>query len=93
MNVYNKRAKGVPADAVYVGRPSKWGNPFTHLASSLATYRVAARDEAVAKYRAWLLASPEMIALARKELRGKSLVCWCAPAACHADVLMEVANG
>jgi hypothetical protein len=26
------------------------------------------------------------------ELRGKSLVCWCAPERCHADVLLELCN-
>lgn len=30
----------------------------------------------------------------RRELRGKDLACWCAPGVdCHADVLIEVANG
>lgn len=32
-------------------------------------------------------------ALIREELKGKDLVCWCAPLACHADVLLEIANG
>ena len=28
----------------------------------------------------------------RKELKGKDLVCWCAPKSCHADILLEIAN-
>lgn len=70
---------------VYVGRPSRWGNPF-HLS------READRARVIAQYRAWLLAQPELVAAARQELRGKVLGCWCAPKPCHADVLAEVAN-
>jgi hypothetical protein len=28
----------------------------------------------------------------KKELRGKHLVCFCAPKACHADTLLRIAN-
>ena len=28
----------------------------------------------------------------KHELKGKDLVCWCAPQPCHADVLLEIAN-
>lgn len=80
---------------VYVGRGSPYGNPFTHLTSgTLAKYRVATREEAVAKYEEWLLA-PEQAALlehARRELRGKVLGCWCVPYLCHAEVLARYAN-
>ncbi|WP_436298090.1 DUF4326 domain-containing protein [Variovorax sp. LjRoot175] len=33
-----------------------------------------------------------MLAAAKAELRGKDLVCWWAPEACHADVLLRIAN-
>jgi hypothetical protein len=89
--VWNKRDPNCPADAVYVGRPTKWGNPFSHLSSSAARYRVASRQEAVDAYRTMLLAAPHLLKDLH-ELRGKDLVCWCAPAACHADVLLEIAN-
>jgi len=72
------------ADRVYVGRPSKWGNPFV-------IGRDGARDQVIAKYRAWLMSQPALIAELH-ELRGKNLVCWCAPERCHADVLAELAN-
>jgi len=49
------------------------------------------RDEVIAKYRAWIVRQPALMA-ALHELRGKSLLCWCAPERCHADVLMELAN-
>ncbi len=69
---------------VYVGRPSKWGNPF-HIGND------GTRTEVIAKYRAYLLASPALMA-ALLELRGKVLGCSCFPLACHADVLAEYAN-
>lgn len=80
----------------YIGRPSKWGNPFSHLNGTLAKFKVASREEAIAKYREWLLSQPELMA-ALPELKGKVLGCWCAPQACHGDVLVELveelANG
>jgi hypothetical protein len=72
--------------AVYVGRPTKWGNPFI-------LGRDGDRATVIARYRTWLLAQPQLVADARRDLAGKHLICWCAPAACHADVLREIANG
>lgn len=82
---FNKYKDGVPAGSVYIGRPSKWGNPFV-------IGKDGSREEVIAKYRLWLLARPEVVAAAKSELRGKNLVCFCAPLACHGDVLIEVAN-
>lgn len=90
--VYNKRNNDAPRDAVYVGRPTKWGNRWTHLNYGRGEIKVATREEAIEKYREWLMSQPDMIRQAKVELRGKDLVCWCAPLACHADILMEVAN-
>ncbi len=94
MKIWNKRDRNVPSDAVYVGRPTKWGNPFTHLGSKYAAQKVETRDEAVDLYRHWIYESPQdwLHTAARLELRGKDLVCWCAPKSCHADVLLEIAN-
>lgn len=83
MRVWNKRDPNIPKNAVYVGRPTKWGNPFV-------IGQDGNRDEVISKYRSWLWAQGPAYAL--EELRGKDLVCWCAPKACHADVLMEAAN-
>ena len=79
--VHCKRAKY----DVYVGRPSKWGNPFT-------IGRDGTRAQVIAKYRAWILTQPALVEAARRELRGKVLACWCAPLACHAEVLAEIAG-
>jgi hypothetical protein len=80
--VVNVRTEGCD---VYVGRPSKWGNPI-HL------HRESERAEVLERYREYLKSHPEIADAARKELRGKVLGCWCAPKACHADVLAEIAN-
>ena len=69
---------------VYVGRPSKWGNPF-------AIGRDGTRDQVIAKYRNYILNSPQLLAQLG-ELKGKTLGCWCSPKACHGDVLAELAN-
>jgi Domain of unknown function (DUF4326) len=78
--VHCKRAKF----DVYIGRPSKWGNPF-------GIGKDGTRADVIAKYRRWLMTQPSWLA-ALPELRGKTLGCWCAPHACHGDVLVELAN-
>jgi hypothetical protein len=69
---------------VYIGRPSKWGNPYV-------IGRDGTREQVIAKYRVWVLSRPEFVA-ALPELRGKTLGCWCAPQPCHGDVLAELAQ-
>ena len=81
MKVWNKNDPRVPVDAEYVGRPTKWGNPFV-------IGKDGTRDMVIAAYRVWL----ESSGLDVEELRGKDLVCWCAPERCHADVLLILAN-
>ena len=75
---------------VYIGRPSPFGNPFSHKPFTMAQYRVSSREEAIARFREWFLAQPELVARARRELKGKVLGCWCKPAACHGDVIAEI---
>jgi len=83
--VLNKRTDKIPPDAVYVGRPSKWGNPFK-------VSKDCSQEEAVAQYADWLDGMIFNERLDLDELIGKDLVCWCAPLPCHADVLLELAN-
>jgi len=90
--VLNKSHDYIPTDAVYVGRPSKWGNPFSHLGHSTAQFNVLTREDAIAAYRAWILNQPLLIKQAQEELRGRDLVCWCSPKECHGEVLLEIAN-
>ncbi|MDI7864338.1 DUF4326 domain-containing protein [Rhizobiaceae bacterium n13] len=88
-------------EAVHVGRPGPWGNPFVVGKHGDAAY-------CVDLYKALLAGllrdcpDPDIEALERTrrfvadnlgELRGKNLACWCRPGApCHADVLLELAN-
>lgn len=76
---------------IYIGRPSIWGNPFSHLPNTLATYRVKDRKEAITRYKEWLLQNEELLKRL-PELKGKVLACWCKPQACHGDILLELAN-
>jgi hypothetical protein len=77
--VWNKRTENPPLGSVYVGRPSKWGNPY-----HVETFgRNAACDNFEEKVLPFLDVS---------ELRGKDLVCWCAPLRCHADAILKKAN-
>ena len=82
--VLNKHVWGVPEGAVYIGRGSKWGNPF----------RIGVdgdRATVVVKHERWLADQPPLLR-ALDELRGRDLVCFCAPAACHGDLLLNLAN-
>ncbi len=82
--VLNQKRDGCPPDAVYIGRPSKWGNPFV-------IGKDGTREEVIAKYEVWIVQQPELMA-ALHELTGKDLVCWCDPEACHGHVLLRLAN-
>jgi len=67
---------------VYIGRGSKWGNPF-----SIGTD--GTRSEVIEKYKEWVQEQPDVIKNI-EELDGKVLGCWCKPQACHGDVLVEL---
>ena len=68
---------------IYIGRPSKWGNPFKIGVDGT-------REEVVQKFREYILSNPIQDDL--HELRGKVLGCWCTPLSCHGDVLAELAE-
>ena len=71
---------------VYIGRPSKWGNPFK-IGDGWT------REDVIWAYRRWILNQPTLLA-ELPELAGKRLGCWCSPLACHGDVLVElIENG
>src|SRR3954453_22572344 len=84
-----------PPNTVVVSRPSKWGNPY-HVGEDSDKGFVPDIPTAVRFHRHWLknTAPGRTIAkLAKQELRGKNLACWCpAPGPCHGDNLMEIAN-
>jgi hypothetical protein len=92
--VVNKRKHTPTKDDVYIGRPSKWGNPFTDkpVSATLAHWQCASRDEAIARYREWITMQPELMK-SLPYLAGKNLVCWCKPEPCHGDVLADLVAG
>lgn len=109
--IQRRRVKGwrMPEGAVYVGRGSKWGNPFVVHGDGYPVSRsmaVQSFREMVRKESGWIpvplpwpkgkvpTAWTSMEDVIR-ELRGKDLACWCPEDGkpCHADVLLEIANG
>lgn len=66
----------------FIGRPSKWGNPFN-------IGKDGTRKEVVEKYRSWILTQQNLLD-DLEELRGKTLGCYCKPLACHGDILVEL---
>jgi len=76
---------------VYIGRPSKWGNPFSHKEGTLARFRVASRQEAIQRHKEWILTQTELLKDLH-ELKGMTLGCWCSPLPCHGDTLAEMAD-
>lgn len=84
--VYNMRHGQMPLGSIYVGRPTSWGNPFIIGPDGN-------RAEVIEKFRVYISTRPDFQTAIKAELQGKDLICWCAPLPCHADVLLEIANG
>ncbi len=104
VRIQRKRERGwkMPPNTVYVGRPSKWGNPYgvglvacgcrSAGECSHNSFRRETAAEAVEAFRS-MPRSAQRIAKIRTALGGKNLACWCAlDQPCHADVLLELAN-
>lgn len=99
----SRALNGLPAKLIT--RPGKWGNPFTidDTAKRYGLDHDAAQAKAVELCGQWLRGkidpalSPGSVPsreLIRTELAGHNLACWCkAGTPCHADVLLELANG
>lgn len=95
--IQRKRTRGwkMPPNAVYVGRPTRWGNPYRlpdYIGDDLSRRTFCCqdfRDSLVYDIGAVRTTAEEI----RRELRGKDLACWCPlDQPCHADVLLEIAN-
>lgn len=82
--VHCKRAKY----DVYIGRPGFWGNPFV-------MYNEDMRTDVIRRYELWMrerLVGNPVLEVQIKDLRGRTLGCYCAPKACHGDVLLILAE-
>ncbi len=79
---------------VYIGRPSKWGNPFNIGVDGT-------RTDVITKYEEWLLGARKApndqirptLKEAKNELTGKTLGCWCHPKPCHGSILIRFVEG
>lgn len=73
--------KGRPVQdgEIYIGRPSRWGNPYV-------IGKDGTREEVVGKYHQWLQQQPELLA-DLPSLTGKRLLCWCHPEVCHGHMI------
>lgn len=69
---------------VYIGRGSKWGNPF-----KIGVH--GNREEVIAMYEEYLMSSDELLS-SLSELKHKNLVCYCHPNSCHGDILLKFAT-
>lgn len=100
IRIQRKRTKGwrMPENTVYVGRPGKWGNPFTvgcnaSQFSIVLPSVVETVEQAIECYRYWLDLQIMLNKDFVKPLKGKNLACFCSlDKPCHADVLLEIAN-
>lgn len=92
--IQRKRTKGwkMPDNTVYVGRPTKWGNPyFAHDTNGAG--KPIGPSGAVMMYQNFLQLDAEYLYEDMKELKGKNLACFCPlDQPCHADILLELAN-
>lgn len=69
---------------VYIGRPSKWGNPYI-------IGKDGTREEVIKKYSRYIKRKPDLMS-ALYELKDKVLGCYCHPLPCHGDVLAKLAD-
>jgi hypothetical protein len=89
--IQRKRTKGwrMPKNTVYVGRPSKWGNPYK-VTSFSAKIKGMDRELAINAYEVWLRQKLAEDSHFLDELKGKDLACWCPlDKPCHADILLK----
>lgn len=103
--IQRKRTKGwrMPDNTVFVGRPSRWGNPFKvgkeyvrrkmTPGGGQSANVVQDNAHAVRLYKRFTVREVGIQEAAYQELRGKNLACWCPlDKPCHADVLLQIAN-
>lgn len=95
--IQRKRTAGwkMPENTVYVGRPTKWGNPY-RVGDLIGPFSDGPRvtpQIAVERYRGFLIQEIVFGRLNLDEIRGKNLACFCQEGEpCHADVLIEFCN-
>ena len=103
--IQRKRTRGwrMPEGAVYVGRPAGWGNPFRtghpyrfvdEFGQHIMGIGPNDRASLVVLFKRYMNMRTDLYAQIQTELAGRDLACWCPlDQPCHADVLLEIANG
>lgn len=89
----------MPPNTIYVGRPTKWGNPFhaptpAHKRGAVAWFVRWVEDKVILTENGKPIPACHFTKDdIKRELAGKDLACWCKEGeACHADVLLKIAN-
>jgi hypothetical protein len=95
--IQRRRSRGwkMPANAIYVGRPTRWGNPFNieefrfrstepdpEFSCACTSHRrtdAECRQEAVAAFEGWVHSQPDLLDDIKTNLKGRDLACWCPP--------------
>lgn len=86
----------------YIGRPTNWGNPFTHKTGTKASFVLPTREDSIEAFRKWLAGEEyqdvepdrrQWILDNVHKLKDKTIGCWCAPKRCHGEVLRDLADG
>ena len=72
-----------PEGAIYIGRPSKWKNPYK-------IGKDGSRSEVIDKFEKYATLKLENEPNWLEPLIGKDLYCYCAPEACHGDVIIKL---
>jgi hypothetical protein len=85
MTVFNKHHGDAPKNAVYIGRGSRYGNPFV-------VGRDGTREEVITSFEEYVESHAALQVMIEVELKGKDLVCFCKPLPCHGDVIDRIAN-
>ena len=97
IRVQRKRTKGwkMPENTVYVGRPTKYGNPFVVGVAEPFSNLIITNEIALSRFKYFFYAlSKRDKTKIIENLKGKNLACFCPlDKPCHADILLEVANG
>ena len=94
MKVKNKKTYKQRDCDIYVGRPSKFGNPYSHKSGTLAQFKTETREEAISNFESYFRDKLEKEQELKEEIKNwpeyANLICWCYPLSCHAEILLKI---